>query len=76
VTEFDDPMNAPRKPTSNQRIAVGVRNDAPRPAAAPGARKSYMPPTLVRWGSLLEMTQANGNQGNKDGGRKPYQRTR
>ncbi|CAN5738081.1 hypothetical protein BH11PSE3_BH11PSE3_25070 [soil metagenome] len=39
-------------------------------------KKPYRSPTLLRWGTLAEMTGAVGSRGNKDGGRKPYRRTR
>ena len=32
------------------------------------ARKPYEAPTLVRWGTLHELTQAVGNSGSSDGG--------
>lgn len=76
MTELDKSMNVTRKPTSSEPITAGPRNAAPQTSAVPRARKTYKPPTLARWGTLLEMTRATGNQGNKDGGRRPYQRTR
>jgi hypothetical protein len=59
-------------------------SDRPRPgapAAAPAAatahpKKVYRRPGIVRWGTLLEMTKANGDSGKPDGGRRPYRRTR
>lgn len=44
--------------------------------ARAGSKKPYKTPSIVRWGTLLEMTQANGGTGRPDGGRKPYRRTR
>jgi hypothetical protein len=42
----------------------------------PRAKKRYVSPQVVRWGSLLELTGAVGDKGGPDGGRRPYRRTR
>lgn len=54
-----------------------VRNDAnpapPRPdqdAKGAEAKKPYEAPTLVRWGTLHELTQSVGSMGASDGGHK------
>ena len=39
------------------------------------AKKAYEAPTLVRWGTLREITQAVGNKGASDGGSKSQKRT-
>lgn len=62
------------KPTSD-RPHPGAEAAAPAAATA-RPKKVYRRPGIVRWGNLLEMTQATGTQGNRDGGRRPYQRTR
>lgn len=41
------------------------------------AKKPYAPPALVTWGTLRDITQSQGNQGNNDGGKgKQPRRTR
>jgi hypothetical protein len=37
-------------------------------------KKPYEPPVLVQWGSLREITQKNGWNGNSDGGKGKQQR--
>ncbi|HEY4167554.1 MAG TPA: lasso RiPP family leader peptide-containing protein [Reyranella sp.] len=39
------------------------------------AKKAYEAPALIRWGTLREITQAVGNKGASDGGRKNQKRT-
>jgi hypothetical protein len=39
------------------------------------AKKAYETPDLIRWGTLREITQAVGNRGASDGGRKREKRT-
>ncbi|TAJ89215.1 hypothetical protein [Reyranella sp.] len=48
------------------------------PLAEPASQKrSYSPPVLVTWGTLLDITQAVGSSGRRDGGRgKQPRRTR
>lgn len=38
-------------------------------------KRSYEAPELVRWGTLQDLTQAVGNRGASDGGRKNQKRT-
>ncbi|MBN9488247.1 MAG: lasso RiPP family leader peptide-containing protein [Alphaproteobacteria bacterium] len=40
------------------------------------AKKPYEAPVLNDWGTLEELTLANGNKGKSDGGRPPHSRTR
>lgn len=65
---------------SDNKDSIGPRNAPPQAPAGPDlaarARKTYKSPSLVRWGTLSELTEANGGQGRKDGGRKPYRKTR
>lgn len=37
-------------------------------------KKAYTPPVLVQWGSLRDLTQRNGWNGNSDGGKGKQQR--
>jgi len=50
--------------------------DSAAPAANPPAKKPYDAPTLVKWGTLRDMTQAGGLHGRKDGARGHLHRTR
>jgi hypothetical protein len=59
-----------------------VKNDAtsttPRPdqvAKDAQGKKPYDAPTLVRWGTLHELTQSAGHKGSSDGARKGANRT-
>ena len=47
-------------------------NDPPAP---PAPKKPYRPPTLARWGTLRDITQTVGRNGNKDGGDPRYGRS-
>ena len=52
-------------------------NDADLPSDPSPAKKAYTAPTLVRWGTLRDLTQAVGNTGSSDSGKTPgRQRTR
>jgi hypothetical protein len=51
-----------KKPIENAKDA--------RPPAP--AKKPYQKPELLHWGTLLEMTQAVGQRGRRDGGRSRY----
>lgn len=48
----------------------------PEAASPVGKKRPYSPPVLQDWGTLEDLTQANGNSGKSDGGRPPYRRTR
>jgi hypothetical protein len=39
------------------------------------AKRGYYTPTLVRFGSITDLTQAVGNMGNLDGGDSPTHKT-
>lgn len=39
-----------------------------------GARRSYLTPVLIRWGTLNELTKTVGSQGKNDGGVPNYGR--
>jgi hypothetical protein len=48
-----------------------------RSADAPPAKKTYVPPTLVAWGTLRDLTQSVGTSGASDGATKgPRRQTR
>ncbi|HEY6983716.1 lasso RiPP family leader peptide-containing protein [Reyranella sp.] len=62
-----------------------MSEDPPRSTADPPrgtestrgtGKKPYSAPVLMEWGSLQELTQAAGNHGNRDGGRRPFNKTR
>ena len=61
-------MNA----SSNMKTA-SLETKGQAPAAA---KKPYEAPVLSDWGTLEELTLANGNSGKNDGGRPPHSRTR
>jgi hypothetical protein len=42
----------------------------PTPPPSSEVKKPYQAPVLVRWGTLLELTEAVGNRGGRDGGKK------
>jgi hypothetical protein len=42
----------------------------------PSPKKPYHPPVLMEWGPFQELTQASGNKGKRDGGHRPYSKTR
>ncbi len=42
----------------------------PTPPPSSKAKKPYQAPILVRWGTLRELTEAVGNRGGRDGGKK------
>ncbi len=42
--------------------------DSERTSETVQAKKPYAAPTLVRWGTLREMTLKKGNSGGSDGG--------
>jgi hypothetical protein len=35
-------------------------------------KKSYKAPVLIEWGSLMDLTQSNGQSGHPDGGHNRY----
>lgn len=41
----------------------------PTPQPSSEVKKPYQAPTLVRWGTLRELTEAVGNRGGRDGGK-------
>lgn len=41
----------------------------------PDPKKTYEPPRLIVYGTIRDLTQKKGTQGNGDGGRIPYFRT-
>lgn len=45
-------------------------------ARAPAVKKPYEAPVLKDWGTLRDITLSNSNQGNSDGGRPPFHKTR
>lgn len=45
-------------------------------ASSGTGKKPYLPPKLNCWGTLQEITRANGFDGARDGGRGAYRRTR
>ena len=49
-------------------------NDADLPSDSSPAKKTYTAPTLVRWGTLRDLTQAVGNSGADDNGMRAGQR--
>lgn len=61
----DDPAHAAANPAPDTNSSRAV-----------GKKRPYSPPVLLEWGSLDDLTQANGNSGNRDGGRRPFTRTR
>ena len=44
-------------------------NNTDVPAEPSQAKAAYAAPTLVRWGTLRDMTLAVGSSGNNDGGK-------
>jgi hypothetical protein len=64
-------MTQQTKKDANRRPPSGT-DIGDRPAKV---KRPYKAPVLVVWGTLAQMTQTVGNRGNKDGARKPYNRT-
>ncbi|MGH9727952.1 MAG: lasso RiPP family leader peptide-containing protein [Candidatus Acidiferrales bacterium] len=40
------------------------------------SRKLYKPPVLIIHGTVKDLTQVLGRRGSRDGGRRPFQKTR
>jgi hypothetical protein len=58
----------------DQQMEVLHTGKTDAPAESSQARAAYAAPTLMRWGTLRDMTQAVGNSGRSDGGKKGGQK--
>jgi hypothetical protein len=55
-------------------MAKYADDDADKSSARSVSRTTYSPPVLVKWGTLRDLTQAVGNSGKSDSGKKSGQK--